>query len=349
MSTSYKNFSENDHTRVKSLLHEGVPITGTYITSGTYTDENIKTFSHGMFQKVYDYPYLSSSASPMFDITFGYAGTSDLSASTNEQNSKKIAIYNQMAQVLFGHDSTGQILEFDQDGNITEGGTKLKECFFFSFDRSLYKDEIKKDSFRFTFGTGAYGDYFSSDDLDLVFGDYGASSAYKVNSPVGEYGIIYTSSATPNSESGFGLIFYQAGLLVLSGSVSHYINDGDGMEFSSSGGPLEFMATGNTIDNIANEMRERIRDITFSNTTEVQSSIYFVRLNHNEFNYSSNPTYLSNSKIVVKSRSEDLPVAYITGIGLYSPDGELLAVAKLSEPYKKSADTEAIFRTRISY
>ena len=48
-----------------------------------------------MFQSVYDYPYLSSSANHIFDLTVGYAANSAISASSNIQNAKKINMYNQ--------------------------------------------------------------------------------------------------------------------------------------------------------------------------------------------------------------------------------------------------------------
>ena len=52
-----------------------------------------------------------------------------------------------MAQVLVGHDATGSILEFDQDGDISSGGTKIREAVFINFALLLTKDEIKKGSF----------------------------------------------------------------------------------------------------------------------------------------------------------------------------------------------------------
>ncbi len=75
MATTYKTFLNNDITSTRTLLHEAIPITGT-IVSGTYseattTTSNIKNYGHGMFQSVYDYPYLSSSANHIFDITCG--------------------------------------------------------------------------------------------------------------------------------------------------------------------------------------------------------------------------------------------------------------------------------------
>ena len=73
-------------------------------------------------------------------------------------------------------------------------------------------------------------------------------------------------------------------------------------------------------------------------------------MNHNEYNYSANPTYLTGSKIRVKgSNRRNLPVSYITTIGLYSADRELLAVAKLSEAGKKDPTTELTLKVRLDY
>ena len=83
----YQAVLNNDIVSTRTLLHEAIPITGT-IASGTYSssaggEENIKNYGHGMFQSVYDYPYLSSSSNHVFDITCGYSSTSALSSSAN--------------------------------------------------------------------------------------------------------------------------------------------------------------------------------------------------------------------------------------------------------------------------
>ena len=61
MATTFKTLTANDVTNTRTLLHEAIPLTGT-IVSGTYADQNIKTFTHGMFESTFDYPFLSSSA-----------------------------------------------------------------------------------------------------------------------------------------------------------------------------------------------------------------------------------------------------------------------------------------------
>lgn len=153
MATTFKTFLNNDIASTRTMLHEAIPITGSLV-SGTYggntialgSEPHVKSYSHGMFQSVYDYPYLSSSANHIFDIAVGISPTSPLYAATTSQQSKKKNMYNQMAQVLMGHDVTGSIREFDEDGNLAgeNSGTKLKEVFFLNFARLLAKDEIKK-------------------------------------------------------------------------------------------------------------------------------------------------------------------------------------------------------------
>ena len=138
---AFKTLGANDTVSTRTLLHEAIPLTGS-IVSGTYADANVK-FHACMFQTIYDYPYLSSSANHIFDITTGFGVNSGLYNTTNVQRRKE-NIYNQMAQILVGYDVTGSVLDFDADGNILAGGDKLQEVFILSFSRLLVKDELKR-------------------------------------------------------------------------------------------------------------------------------------------------------------------------------------------------------------
>lgn len=322
MAQVFKTLLNNDIATTRTLLHEAIPITGT-VVSGTYSDENIKNYSHGMFQSVYDYPYLSSSANHIFDITYGYSSVFD--DPVHVQNSKKLNIYNQMAQVLVGYDEDGVVRRFDQDGDLT-GGSKINRCVFLNYSRLLYKDEIKKGNFSLQLSHSAG---------PLTLADHGAENDYRVNSPAGEYGILYTGSAAVPG-TGVGLVYYQAGIAVIQ-------SNGDIFDNAS--------AYENTLEisGAADDVRAHWIDNDFNNTTELNSTIYFCRASHNEFNYSTNPTYLSESQIRVKQETTDNPVSYVTTVGLYSADNELLAVAKLSEPLKKDPTNEITLRVRLDY
>jgi len=391
MATTFKTFLNNDIVSTKTLLHEAIPITGS-IASGTYnldgaTDDtyngtNIKNYAHGMIQSVYDYPYLSSSANHIFDLTVGYSSASALSGATGHSNppqatprtmqAKKINMYNQMAQVLVGYNTLGKILPFDENGNLSEGAgaadRKMKECVFISVARLLAKDEIKKGSFTLKIGTGSYANPFTSDaglDAIVTVSDSGKQNDYRVNSPAGEYAILsatvgYNKGAYPGNPPACGLIYYQAGIIVLTSSLfmsGTNTSAGRGLlsgaegrpAFTAEGLSITASLTGSTISSSCNYFRNRIYDMSFNNTTELNSTIHFCRINHNDYNYSSNPTYLSSSQIVVKNNPLDAPISYFTTVGLYSSDSELLAVAKLSEPLKKDPTNEMTIRVRLDY
>ena len=369
----YKSLNPNrDIISTRTLLHEAIPLTGTII-SGTYINEaNIKDYAHGMFQSIYDYPYLSSSANHIFDITVGVSAKSPIYATTNNQASKKKNIYNQMAQVLVGHDATGGIALFPENGEGPETGRKLKEVYFLNFARLLQKDEIKKGSFQFKLGavqSGVPTQAAAVMNTLVTISDSSGSDGYFVNSPAGEYGVLYATAShgtlSPtilNTESHpVGLIYYQAGIAVLSASLFNssadfagLYNTAGGIKMSGSGAQgnsarFQGMLTGSTIKVLSNGLRNRIYNLQFNNVVELNSSIYFCRINHNDYNYSTNPTYLSGSKIVVKTKTTDEPVAYITTVGLYNDNNELLATGKLSEPLKKTPANEITLRVRLDY
>jgi hypothetical protein len=378
MASSFKSLASGDATSTRTLLHESIPVTGS-IVSGTYgggtvalgSEPHIKTYSHGMFQSVFDYPHLSSSANHIFDITAGIADSSILSSSTTSQTAKKINIYNQMAQVLMGYDETGSVRLFDEDGNIVAGGTKLRECYFVNFSRILTKDEVKKGTFEMELTTTDGFAHPSSAAERIKITDSSGSDGYFVNSPAGEYGVLFATASNGanilRADQSFrvGLVFYQAGIAVISGSV--FSDQADGGILNNSFGTVTYgptaglgvtgfnTITGSTIDVMANNLRNRLFNLQFNNTTELNSTIYFCRVNNSEFNYSANPTYLSTSsggpsEIVIKDGSVSTdPHSYITTVGLYSADNELMAVAKLSEPIKKDPSNELTLRVRLDY
>jgi hypothetical protein len=154
------------------------------------------------------------------------------------------------------------------------------------------------------------------------------------------------------SGTGLGVIFYQAGIIALTSSIWDGIVDfrsgslaTDGKEFDG----VSASFTGSSISASCDAIRHRIANISFQNSTEINSTIYFCRAPHNKFNYSNNPTYISGSSIRVKSVAADQPVSYITTIGLYNAANELLAVAKLSEPLKKTPENDMTIRVRLDY
>ncbi len=379
MATTFKTLLSSDIVNTRNFLHESVPITGT-IVSGTYnstadgTEFNIKNYSHGQFQSVFDYPFLSSSANHLFDISVGYSSrctsedfsTETALASLDSQKTKKNNMYNQMAQLLVGYDESGSIKSFKNP--ITQ--QNMKQCIFLPLSRLLVKDEIKKGSFSlsmYTTGSSDNAVEFAgesaisavADISPVTFADSSGSDGFYTDSPAGEYGVLFNNVDTgdDNNNPANGLLYYQAGVAVLTASIfnsgscgnKHGANMSGSIASSLGARVTDHMFMSGTIVNFADTVRHRLTNISFNNTTELNSTIYFCRANANEFNYSSNPTYLSDSKIRVKTDASDQPLSYITTVGLYGADNELLAVAKLSEPLKKTNTNELTLRVRLDY
>jgi len=93
--------------------------------------------------------------------------------------------------------------------------------------------------------------------------------------------------------------------------------------------------------------------MTFQNNTQINSTLIFCRATADEFNYTSNPTYTdSDGRIVVIDESQQgiqKSFSFVSTIGLYDANEELLAVAKLSRPVEKNDEKDLTFRVRLDF
>jgi hypothetical protein len=277
-----------------------------------------------------------------------------MSSSASIQNSKKINMYNMMAQTLLGYtDSQSDgIHKFEPDLTLDQNSSHpLKEVFFINFSRLLTKDQIKKGTFSISIATGSYADATNAGAV-LSITDASASDNGGVMSTLGgDMAILYAQDSyrtqvsryTTGSLTGaeVGNIFYQAGIIVLTASIFRNSMEatGSGVNFhppdtgefsqqigdlSQNGKSVEQTLTGSTISASCNALRHRIASISFNNTTEINSNIYFCRVPWNRYNYSTNPTYVNGAQIRVKNVASDSPITYITTIGMYNTAGELI-------------------------
>lgn len=80
------------------------------------------------------------------------------------------------------------------------------------------------------------------------------------------------------------------------------------------------------------------------------STTYFCRVTNQVFNASTNRTWVTySSDISSYIVNPNIDYVSITGIGLYNNDGELLAIAKLSQPVLKYPDSQMHAKVTIEY
>ena len=92
---------------------------------------------------------------------------------------------------------------------------------------------------------------------------------------------------------------------------------------------------------------------TFQNVTNINSTLIFCRATADEFNYSSNPTFIdaSNRIRVIDEGQEDTQRAFSfpTTVGLYDANDNLLAVANMSRPIEKNDEKDLTVRVRLDF
>ncbi len=85
----------------------------------------------------------------------------------------------------------------------------------------------------------------------------------------------------------------------------------------------------------------------FRNSKQRDISEYAVRIAPVECNYTNNPTYIKEYGRFRKPTFIENPVTYISTVGLYNSARELLAVAKLSKPIKKTKHDTVDIKIRL--
>jgi len=92
---------------------------------------------------------------------------------------------------------------------------------------------------------------------------------------------------------------------------------------------------------------------TFQNVTNINSTLLFCRATADEFNYSSNPTFRNaDGELVVIEPGDDTgqrTFTFVSTVGLYNSNNELLAVAKLSRPVEKNDEKDLTVRVRLDF
>lgn len=333
---SFKAFDlASDVANMVSSVNEVITISSSLWVPGT-GDTNVKKYVNissgssylgGYWQTVFDASPTASTSTPLLDFTFGYHSSSgyNVAASTESCQNEKMKVYREMANSLYG----------DPDSIFDIGGTQTREAFFIMVKRGLQKDELKKGSITITYLSGN-----ASSSVALT--DTNAANSFQ-QTVGGDYG--YLLSGTTK----VGQVWYNAGVIVLSVTG---VFPNNGIVWVGSGSvSLATHLSSSRLDRINDGFRKQIDKVAINNQTNLYSTIYFCRATNAEFNYSSNPTFVDdNKRIIVTSGSNILQTrTYITTIGLYDANDNLLAVAKVNKPITKSPDNEATFKVRLDY
>ncbi len=273
-------------------------------------------------------------------------------------------------------------------GNASSSGNdSINEALFVNFKRLFARDQIKRETFALKFYQSASHNItvagsninLTSESGSVIFTDVG-SAANKLTTFGGNVSNVVDSA---NTNRTVGLLFNDYGTVVfdlakiisgtqhVSGVISAMsdaamgdavagqtvIGDADAANPNAKFIP-DFM-TSASMDNIVDHFAScrfssgTLTAMTFQNITNINSSLIFCRATADEFNYSSNVSYTDdeNRIRVIDEGQEDTQrsFTFVTSVGLYDANDNLLAVAKLSRPVEKNDEKDVTFRIRLDF
>ena len=272
-----------------------------------------------------------------FDIQYDHisgSGSAPINALIPGYSPSRI-VYGQYRNLVYGTEDTN----FSFDG----GSTVAKQIYVINISRARYKQALHPGSFNLTLtsgsGTGIRNINLTDD-----------SNTTSLTRFIGENRIYYIISGSdgnayiPSAATGpyYGIMLPDLGVIILdaSGSLYPFIK------------PAILTTTvQNNHEKLYSAMITGALHGPFNLQSEevISSRYFFTRIKNSEFNYTTNPSIIDANGNLLYTTLINNPQTYITTVGMYNDNNELLAVAKLSKPLTKDFTKEALIRIKLDY
>ena len=324
---------ENQRTTITSGLWTGgsTQITSFYTASAAGEQT-------GSYLNVYNVDPTGSSAEVQFSL--GYAHVDGKGSSGN---TTKSTLGRRQSKALYGQFRNLLLPPNTDKFTFTNGSTVSKDDFYFiSFNRARMREKVNPGNWELSLDGG--GDTVTLiDDSSTTSGvtvDQGGR-VFNVVAGTISGGVTEEASAT-TGDGAYGLFYPDLGVILL-----------NAQKLDDEVADISTTRSTDTFDNNPQELfNSLVEGASFRarREEEISSTNFFCRINNKKFNFSSNPTFAtaSDGSLTQPTFFKD-PQTFITQVGLYNDDNELLAVAKLSKPLLNSYAREAIIKVKLDF
>lgn len=237
----------------------------------------------------------------------------------------------------------------DEESDFTFGTVTSENFYVIAIDRARYKEKLLPGTLDLVLGaSGSSRQVRITDDskvsTTIRFND--AGRVYELVS--GSLGNINTSVNTngyTNGSGSYGKLLPDVGVILLNAKA---LAGG----YADGGINLNTLRNNNSADLNNALLFDHLYyggNFRLQSEETIASNFVFVRARNSEFNYSTNPSLITGSGEIRHNVMIDSPQSYITAVGLYNDNNDLLAVAKLSRPLLKDFTKEALVRIKLDY
>ena len=308
----------------------------TFYTSSIQADQTDPNSQGNFFINLYDQATSSVDATVQCSIGYGHRegkGSKDFTNDTGSFGfSATKVIYNQYRQLVYG----------DETQNFTFSTHTPDDIYIINVNRARYRHNLKPGSLNLKLKNGSDVIQLTDDSVTSSGSATTTNIGRQYNLVSGSSGVMLGSSiAQIGTTSSYGFVYPDAGLIVLNpDALSSSILGVVSSKSSNS--------NGNNGEKLLNAMEAGDQFIVDSEE-RITSQYYFTRVKNFEFNYSSNPSFIDGQGNLNFTSMIDMPKVYISTVGLYNDEGDLLAVAKISQPIAKDFTKEALIRVKLDY
>ena len=338
---SFKRFDQEDivvsaESVTAPLWTNNVINLTAFYTSST----QVSSTSGDYYYNVFNTASTDSTAASQFSIAYADkqgGGTLQYNASVTGK-SPSSTIYGQYRNLVLG----------DEESEFTFGGETSDHFYVIAVDRARYKEKLLPGTLTLILSGSGANKITLTDNSRVVATTTFTDSGRVFELVAGSGGTVdTTANANGYSVSGsYGKFLPDVGIVILNGKALD-------LPFVTGGGIA--LGTTRTANTSALNLRKLFLSLSkgkyfrLNSEETISSNFIFVRARNAEFNYSTNPSLLSGSGEIRHNVMINTPQSYITGVGLYNDNNDLLAVAKLSRPLLKDFTKEALVRIKLDY
>jgi hypothetical protein len=249
------------------------------------------------------------------------------------------------------------LIQGDEDADFIFGGVSSEHFYAVAVDRARYKEKLLPGTLDLVLtNSGSDGGIYSRRLTDnsqvtstVTFTD--AGRVYElVSGSLGTVHSSFQSNGYTLKSGSYGKVYPDIGVVLLNATALEqpYISGGLDLRITTAQNTVTFSGSTTNLSE-GYDLFARGGHFRIQSEETVASNFVFVRARNNEFNYSSNPSLITGSGEIRHNVMINSPQSYVTTVGLYNDNNDLLAVAKLSRPLLKDFTKESLIRVKLDY